>query len=72
MNENLIFLGIYFLGSLINFCISYSTINKINKDNSLGGFIYGGLLMPWILLFIVTSWIGLVGCVVLWILKKLE
>ena len=65
-------LGIYLLGVIINYLISRPTIREIEKDNSLGGLIYSGFVGPWILLFIVFSWMGLIGYIILKVLNRLN
>ena len=66
------YLEIYLLGVMINYLISRPILKKIEKDNSLGGFIYSGLIGPWILLFIIFSWIGLIGFIILKVLNILN
>ena len=65
-------LGIYLLGVIINYLISRPTIREIEKDNSLGGLIYSGFVGPWVLLFIVFSWMGLIGYIILKVLNRLN
>ena len=66
------YLGIYLLGVIINYLISRPTLREIEKDNSLGGFIYSGLIGPWIFLFIIFSWMGLIGFIILKVLNRLN
>ena len=65
-------LGIYLLGVIINYLISRPTLREIEKDNSLGGLIYSGFVGPWVLLFIVFSWMGLIGYIILKVLNRLN
>ena len=65
-------LGIYLLGVIINYLIFLPKIREIEKDNSLGGLIYSGFIGPWIFIFIVFSWIGLIGFIILKVINRLN